>query len=369
MSKPILFDQVAINDYAKKNKIQPFRVKQIFYEIFKNQNIKLDEITTLSKDLRSDLEKHFDILSLEINEILEDSQTTKIWFKTHDGHIIEAVIIYHRSKYPKPLTKDYWLLTNLNRITLCISSQIGCPLNCLFCVTGKMWIKRNLTRDEIISQILVANNIVKNKFWKKEDWTLRAVRNVVFMWMWEPLLNYDEVKKSIEIMLAQDRLSLSRRHVTISTAGIIDGIKKLIKDKIEVKLAISLHCADQEIREKLMPIAKTQKLNDLMKVIDEYVKATDNRIFYEYIMIKDITDKPELANKLANLLKNRLAHVNLIAYNKNPMINLQESSIKTIREFQDILEKKWITVTIRDSMWRSVKSSCWQLGYEAVVRK
>jgi 23S rRNA (adenine2503-C2)-methyltransferase len=235
----------------------------------------------------------------------------------------------------------------LNRITLCVSSQIGCPINCVFCVTGKLGIKRDLTREEIISQLLFANNLIKKKFGKKDDQTLRAVRNVVFMGMGEPLLNYQNVKKSIEIMLAQaGGLSLGKRHITISTAGIIPGIEQLIKDDIPVKLAISLHAPNQKLREELMPIAKVYTLDKLMKTIDDYVKVSDNRIFYEYIMIKNKTDKPELATQLADLLHGRpvrhggLAHVNLIPYNMNPAIKLEESDEKTIRAFKEILENK-----------------------------
>jgi len=182
------------------------------------------------------------------------------------------------------------------------------------------------------------------------------------MGMGEPLINYQNVKKSIEIMIAQaGGFSLGKRHITISTAGIIPGIEQLIKDDIPVKLAISLHAPNQKLREELMPIAKVYTLDKLMKTIDDYVKVSDNRIFYEYIMIKNKTDKPELATQLADLLHGRLAHVNLIPYNMNPAIKLEESDERTIRAFKDILEKKGITVTIRDSLGRDLKSACGQL--------
>lgn len=360
--KQCILNSTALQEFAKEKKIQPFKIKQILYEIFKNQNIKFEDMTTLSKDLRSDLDELFSVVPLEADKILEDKETTKIWFKTADGHIIESVIIYHRQARKYRVNNK----PKLNRITLCISSQIWCPVNCLFCVTGKLGFTRNLTREEIIWQILFANNYIKNKLGKKEDWTLNAVRNVVFMWMGEPMLNYENVKKSIEMMLQQDRLSLSRKHVTISTAGFPEWIRKLIKDDIQVWLAISLHSADQATREKIMPIAKAVKLEDLMASIKEYVHATGNRIFYEYILIKWITDTKEQATKLINLLKNQLAHVNLIPYNENPAIDLKESEEKTISEFKNTLENWWLTVTVRDSMWRKVKSACWQLGYQKI---
>lgn len=318
-------------------------------------------MTTLSKELREDLDKEFSVMTLTVDKMIEGKDTTKIAFKTHDGQIIEAVIMYHRQheKYNKNNQEK------LNRITLCISSQVGCAMNCIFCVTGKLGFKKNLTWDEMISQILFANNYIKQKLGKQEDGNLHCVRNVVFMGMGEPLLNYDNVKKSIEIMLRQEAgFSLSKRHVTISTCGIVPGIKKLMDDEMPVKLAISLHAPNQTLRDKLMPIAKAYPLDDLMNTIDAYVKVTKNRIFYEYIMIKDMTDKPELAKQLVVLLKGRLAHVNLIPYNTNPMIDLSESDVGVIEAFKNILEKGGITVTVRDNMGRKMKWACGQLGYE-----
>lgn len=365
LHKPALFNEGKLNEWAKEHKLQPFKVKQIFFEMYKNQNIERDAMTTLSKDLKSELQKDFVPLAIELVETVEAEDTTKFAFKTKDWNLIEAILMYHwqNEKYVKGNQPK------LNRITLCISSQVGCAMNCIFCVTGKLWFKKDLTREEIISQILFANAYVKKRFGKKEDGTNHAVRNVVFMGMGEPLLNYDNMRKSLEIMLAQDRLSLSRRHITISTCGIVPWIDKLIEDKVAVKLAVSLHSPDQELRNQIMPIAKAYPLDQLMEAIDRYVKATDNRIFYEYIMIKDMTDKPELAHGLVKLLKNRLAHLNLIPYNENPAIDLQESERKTIMKFKDILEAGGITVTVRDSMWREAKWACGQLGYEKVKKQ
>jgi 23S rRNA (adenine2503-C2)-methyltransferase len=174
--------------------------------------------------------------------------------------------------------------------------------------------------------------------------------------MGEPLLNYENVKKAIEIVLRQEAgLSLSRRHVTISTAGIIPGIKQLIKDEIPVKLAISLHAPNQALRDKIMPNLKMYPLDELNKVMSEYVRASDNRIFYEYIMIKNMTDKPELAKELVTMLRGKLAHVNLIPYNTNPAIDLVESDTAAIENFKKILEIGGLTVTVRDSLGRKMK--------------
>lgn len=361
-NKPTLFNEWELTKRAKERKLQPFRLKQIFFELYKNQNTEWDTLTTISKDLREELKESFNILSIEVIDTVEAEDTTKFAFKTRDGHIIEAILMYHRQN--EKYVKDD--KPKLNRITLCISSQVGCAMNCLFCVTWKLWFKRDLTREEIISQILFANTYIKKRFWKKEDWTNHWIRNVVFMGMWEPLLNYENLRKSLEIMLQQDRLSLGKRHITISTCWVVPWIEKLVKDNIDVKLAISLHAPNQELRNKIMPIAKAYPLEDLMITIDKYVKVTDNRIFYEYIMIKDLTDKPELAYQLVKLLQKRLAHVNLIPYNENPAIDLKESPQNNIQHFKKILEDWGITVTVRDSMWREAKGACGQLGYEKV---
>lgn len=359
-----LIQEDFLKKWLKENKYPNFRETQIIHELYKNQNTDYEDMTTLPQDLRNKLQENFDILSLKLDNVVESDDTTKFSFLTKDWNVVETVIMYHwkKEKHLKDENKK------LNRITLCVSSQVGCAVNCIFCVTGKLWFTRDLSYDEIISQVLFANNFIKKKFGKKEDWTLFSVRNIVFMWMWEPFLNYEEVKKSIEIMLEQKRFSLSKRHITISTCGILPGIKQMIDDDLNVKLAVSLHAPNQELRTRIMPIAAKYDLNDLMDLLDLYVEKTDNRIFYEYIMIKEINDSDENAKELISLLKNQLCHVNLIPYNENPVINLQESSRNRIYKFKDILEKGWITVTVRDSLWRETKWACGQLWYEKIKK-
>jgi len=356
----VLFDDGNLHKYVKENKIQSFREKQILYELYKNQNIERDEMTTLSKDLREMLSRDSEILNLKLEQIVETDDTTKFAFKTEDWYTIEAVLMFHWSKH---------FDGKLNRITLCLSSQIGCPMWCAFCVTWKLWLIRNLDWTEIVSQMLFVNHYIKNKFGKKEDGTLRSVRNVVFMWMGEPLLNYENVKRAVEIMFRQDRFSLSRRHVTISTVWVIPWIKKLIEDWLECMLAVSLHAPDQQLREKILPSAKVTKLDDLMDVLKRYEKSTWNRLFYEYIMISGLTDWDKNAKKLVSLLWWQNCHINLIPYNENPVMDFKESSADSIDKFKKILENWWLTVTVRDSLGREAKWACWQLGYEKLCKK
>lgn len=361
-----IFNQEWLTQWLKDHGHPSFRKKQIYTEIFHNSIIRFDEMSTLPLAMREELSTAFQIIPYDIDSIHEHPESTKVWFKLANGSIIESVIMYHHHK--KDSTDSWSKETFLNRVTLCISSQVGCPVWCIFCVTGKLGFGKNLDYSEMIAQVVWTNNYLKTKLGKKEDGTRWKVRNVVFMGMWEPLLNYDNLKVSLDFMLKQEFLSLSKRHVTISTSGIIPWIDKLIADGVDCALALSLHAPNQALREKLIPtIAKWYTLDKLMEAIDRYTQATGNRIFYEYIMIKDMTDMPYLAYELVQLLQDRSAHVNLIPYNPNPaMPDLQESTTKAILQFRDILESAHITVTARINRGRTIKGACGQLGYEKV---
>lgn len=346
----------ALEKFRQKEKIQPFRIKQIYYNIFKNSIIDFDQMTDISKSIREKLKENFFILSIKPVQILKQENTTKIMFKTSNKKDFESVIMFHHWKKNE--------IKKLNRITICLSSQIWCAIWCKFCVTWKLWFIQNLKYNEIIEQILWANNYIKNNLWKKEDGTWFKIRNVVFMWMWEPLLNYENTKKSIDYMIKQEFLSLSKRHVTVSTSWIIPWIEKMIKDNLNVMLAISLHSWNNKTREEIMPINKKYNIKDLIIVLDDYVEKTKNRIFYEYIMIQDKTDTLEEAKYLVKLLKWRFAHVNLIPYNENPQADYKSSTIQQITKFKKYLENNWITTTNRTLMWDNVKWACGQLWYE-----
>lgn len=393
-----IFNPIAVEAFRKKYNLQPFRIKQIYHEIFKNSILDFQEITTLSKELRDDLSANFSILPFTIEDTQESENTIKFLLKQDDGSVLESVIMMHfhdyedeednileddnvkrylekhqKNKTENDKRNDALEQTNrkLNRLTLCISSQVGCPVWCIFCVTGKLGFMKNLDDITIFSQILCANNYLKKKFGKKEDGTRHTIRNVVFMWMGEPFLNYDNVKRSIEVMVDRQKFSLSKRHITISTSGVVSGIKKMLEDNLDVMLAISLHAPNQELRKELIPsIGTTYPLDVLMEELDEFSSRTDKRIFYEYIMIKDKTDTKQLAEQLANLMRHRkkYAHINLIPYNENPTIDLEESSRNRIMEFKRTLESHGITATLRETMWRNVQGACGQLGYEKVYK-
>lgn len=378
---PYLFDKDALSTYCKEQKIPNFRVKQIQQALFTESLLDVDDITTLSKELRTQLAQDFQLNTFTIETIADSDETTKFLFKLADGNVIETVLMYHR--HEKESNQDTRKILRsrtdhkiseethtLNRITICVSSQVGCAVGCIFCVTGKLGFKKNLSREEIVLQLLVANNYIKEKFGKKTDGTRNRIRNVVFMGMGEPLLNYDNMKTSIEYMLAQDAFGLSKRHITISTSGVASYIDKLVTDGIDVRLALSLHAPNQELRQQLIPmIAKKRNIEQLMASVDAYEATTGNRIFYEYIMIKDMTDTNEIAQQLGKLLQKRNAHVNLIPYNENPaMPDLTTSDYNQILAFKKIVEKYDVTVTVRDTLGRNVKGACGQLGYEKIMK-
>ena len=338
-----IHDEIQLKTLLTEAWEKSFRYAQIENAIYKNFITNYDDISTISNKSKELLRENCFFTSLLVeSQVTSDSgQTTKILFKTTDGLFIEAVIMRHLS----------------GRNTLCVSSQAGCPMGCSFCATGKLWLQRNLEFYEIVDQIMEAV-LILHREWKN-------LRNIVYMWMWEPFLNYPNVKKSIEIACKQTKFDFSSRRVTISTCGIISGIKQFWHDFPQTSLAISLHAPNDELRSKIMPVNITYPLSFLMKALDDYTALTNKRIFYEYIMIWGINDSLENARELAKLLEWKLAHVNFIPYNPGEWVNsswYSAASKKRIQEFQQILEKVWIPSTIRHTMWDDIDAACGQLA-------
>lgn len=338
-----IHDEKKIIELLESNGHKKFRYAQIENAIYKNFITDFSTIETLPKDIRELLVENCYYNSLTIHSEItsEDGQTTKFLFKTHDDKMIEAVIMRHLS----------------GRNTLCVSCQAGCPMACSFCATGKLWLIRNLEFYEIIDQLMIANLLLL-----KED---KKIRNIVYMGMGEPFLNYDNVAESIRIASTQKKLDLSSRRVTISTCGIVPGILRLAEDYPQVSLAISLHAPNDEARKRIMPVENTYPIDKLMEALDVYVEKTNKRVFYEYIMIAWVTDRPEFAHELANLMKWRLAHVNFIPYNPGEGImgnGYQPTSKIMIKKFQDTLEKAGIPSTVRHTMGDDIDAACGQLA-------
>ena len=343
MQKISIHNEEKVKELLENNWEKTFRYSQIENAIYKNFITDFDEMTTLSKNVRELLKENcfFDSLTLD-QEISSDNwQTTKMLWKTSTWEFIESVIMRHLS----------W------RVTLCVSCQAGCPMACSFCATWKLGLQKNLTAYEIIEQIFYAAKMI-NSEWAR-------LRNIVFMWMWEPFLNYNVVKEVIQFASHQKKFDLWNRRITVSTCWIVPWIIKFTEDFPQTSLAVSLHAPNDEIRKKIMPVDHTWPLEKLMEALDAYTKKTNKRIFYEYIMINWVNDHIKLAHELWKLLEWRLAHVNFIPYNPWEWTASDWFSPTPrfiIEKFQSILKHYWIPSTIRATMWDDIDAACWQLA-------
>ncbi|MCT4592333.1 MAG: 23S rRNA (adenine(2503)-C(2))-methyltransferase RlmN [Candidatus Gracilibacteria bacterium] len=331
-----------------------YRIEQFYHAIFRELVNDIDQITVLPKETREKL-KNKPLFKLSEARFLEskDGKTYKTLLRTPDGHHIETVLMAHQG-----------------RNTVCVSSQIGCMCGCIFCATGKMGLIRNLETQEIIEQLLYWSRFLKSKH-KEDKWNPKnpppesRIRNVVFMGMGEPLLNFDNVIESIKIMNEDKKLGIGSRRITISTVGIIPAIKRLKKLDMQINLAVSLHFPDDELRSHHMPQNKIYPLKDLMETLWDFSNETLRRIFFEYTVIKGVNDTEEMTNKLGALLEKHLAHVNFIPLNENPHIDqsLKKSQEQNIRKMQKILDEKYgIKSTIREEFGADIQGACGQLA-------
>jgi len=314
-----------------------FRLKQVKQAVFCDLIENWSEARALPKSLQEKLQKE---VSLDIKaEVFasDNEEVVKTLIILEDGLKVEAVLMRHK-----------------DRNTVCVSSQVGCPLNCSFCATGKLGFKRNLSSDEIAGQILFFN-----RYLKKEK---QRVSNVVFMGMGEPFLNYENVMGAIKILNDKDGLNIGVRKISISTAGIVEGIEKLAQENIDVNLAISLHAPNDELRKKLMPVANKYSIAEILEAVNEYIELTNRKVMFEYIMIKDVNDSEAQAEELARLMNHKLYMVNLISYNATGIF--RPSSPEHIKEFKKVLEDYGIEVTQRYKLGRGVRGACGQLAGE-----
>jgi 23S rRNA (adenine2503-C2)-methyltransferase len=306
--------------------------KAVFFDLIENW----EKATTLSKDLREKLKKE---VPLGIKGKIfrsKDGRTVKAVIELEDGLAIETVLMKHTDK----------------RNTICVSSQVGCPLGCSFCVTGRGGFKRDLTASEIVEQVLYFA-----RYLKKQN---EKVTNVVFMGMGEPFLNWENAKKAIEILNDDNCFGIGARKISLSTAGITEGIEKLAKDFPQINLAISLHAPDDELRSELMPVGKKYSIAKILKAVDEYIEKTNRKVMFEYVMLKGVNDSDEQAKKLSRLLKKPLYMVNLIAYNPNGQF--ESSPAERIKKFKAILEKAGIFATQRDRFGTDIEAAWGQLA-------
>jgi len=358
-----------------------YRLKQAKEAIFHNFISDWSEATFFTKYLRDKLNKECPLeiradvlvsrpkgarLASPTGEAAKKSDSVKARITLKDGLMIEAVLMKHIDK----------------RNTVCVSSQVGCPLGCLFCATGKMGFKRNLTADEIIEQVVFFNRYlrhIENCKLKIEN----CVTNVTFMGMGEPFLNYDNVLESIRILNNKEYFNIGARSISVSTAGIIEGIKRFSEEGLQTNLAISLHAPNDKLRKKLMPISQKYPLEVVLRAVDDYIKKTNRQVMFEYVLIKGVNDSDECAEELSKIMCKKLYYVNLILYNPprvdermrveagamgifsaqgGPASGWKPSVTKRVEAFKEILKKNKIVFSQRYRFGDDIQAACGQFA-------
>ena len=310
-----------------------FKAIQVYDWLYKKRVKSFDEMTNVKKTVIDKLKEDYKINKLKILKVQNGKDVHKYLFELHDGNKIEAVLMNH----------DYGN-------SLCISTEVGCNMGCAFCESGRLKKIRGLDVYEMVLQVLEV----------EENINVR-VSHVVLMGIGEPFDNYDNVMKFINIINSDYGMAIGSRHITVSTCGIVPKIKEFTKEKLGVNLAISLHAPNDEIRNKIMKINKVYPLKEIMSAVKDYIKETNRKVTFEYIMLKDINDSKNCALELAHLLKGILAYVNLIPYNETSHIEFKKTDKNKIIEFYDILKKNKINVTVRKEFGSEVSAACGQL--------
>ncbi|HBB03168.1 MAG: hypothetical protein US89_C0008G0021 [Candidatus Peregrinibacteria bacterium GW2011_GWF2_38_29] len=364
----------ALNEILKNE--PAFRMNQVKKALFQEFKETWHEVTNLSLSLRDVLADRCDLSITAQMNISKDGRSEKALITLADGAKVETVLMRHghgtggqgASKVQENgddfdfeddgaiensgATEGSAKESPKGRNTVCVSSQVGCPLACEFCATGKLGFTRDLTTYEILEQVIFWARLLKKEGAK--------IRNIVFMGMGEPLLNYDNVLAAVKLLNDQNAFGLAIRHISISTAGIVENIRKFADEKMQVNLAISFHAPDDELRRKLMPIARKYTINELLDAVNYYVKKTNRRVMFEYIMLSGVNDTEECAIKLAKLMSRPLYFVNLINY--NPTGVFKPSSGNHIKIFKDFLVSKGVVVTERFRFGTDIDAACGQLA-------
>ena len=329
-----------LEEYFENLGEKKFRIKQVWEWLWQKHALSFGDMTNLSKELRQKLGENFTLPALSVNTTQYSADgTVKTGFKTHDGHLVEGVLI--------PTEKRY---------TACVSSQIGCSLSCKFCATGYIDKKRNLTFDEIYDEVVLINQ-------QSERIHNHKLTNIVFKGMGEPLLNYKHVLKSIERITAADGLAMSPKRITVSTAGVAKQIKQLGVDKVKFKLALSLHAANDAKRHEIMPINDTNNIKSLIDALNYFYKQTKNEITFEYILFKNFNDSLKDADELVKLYRQAPVDlVNIIEYNPIDFAKFSKPDEKTVEAFMNYLEKNRVNVRLRRSRGKDIDAACGQLA-------
>lgn len=338
------FSEEELIEYFSSINEKPYRAKQLYDWLYVKECLNFDEMLNFSKLLREHLKENFEITTVTQKDIQHSSSgTKKLLLETHDNRFIESVII-----------------PDGDRTTLCLSTQVGCPLDCKFCATGLMGYKRNLTPGEIVDQYIHSKNIGSK------------ITNIVYMGMGEPLLNYKNTFESLKIFTDARLDTLSRNRITVSTSGITPKIIELADSGLRVQLALSLHSPFEDIRSRIMPINDKYDLNGVIGAVEYYLKKTDTKITYEYTMLKDLNDRDEDVKALTKLCKKMPSKINIIPFNSIKHMSpgglsseLEPTSNNKIHKFAEKLRNNNITVMIRETQGDDIAAACGQLAVKS----
>lgn len=327
-----------LEDYFVALGEKKFKARQIYDWLYKKQVYDFKDMTNIKKDLIDKLAEDFNTDMIKIVKKQEDKTASKYLFKLFDDNYIEAVLMYH----------DYG-------ISVCVSSQVGCNMGCKFCESGRLKKVRNLETYEMVEQILLIEQDIKQR-----------MSSVVIMGIGEPFDNYNNVLNFIKIINSDLGIAIGARHITVSTCGLIPKIKEFSNENIQVNLAVSLHAPNNVLRNKIMPINKAYPLKNLIVTLKEYIKKTNRRVTIEYVILDKVNDSRESALELANLLKGMNVYVNLIPYNETNNLDFKKSDRSNILKFYDTLKKQKINVTIRKEFGANIDGACGQLRSKEV---
>ncbi len=324
--------------FIKENKAPMFRVQQIENWLWRNFVGSFDEMLNIPAQLRTLLKKHYTLTVFQTEKISESPDgTLKVLVSFYDKAMVEAVLI-----------------PESQRVTVCISTQVGCPGACAFCATASMGFKRNLTKAEIYAQVMLLQEIAESRL-------NRSISNVVIMGMGEPLLNYNAVADFCNMISSENGLHISAQKITLSSVGIPEKIERMADDNVRCKLAISLHAATNEKRDKIIPLNKKHPLPQLMKSLNYYYSISHKEITFEYLLLKGFNDSREDAEALVKLCRKVPSKVNLIAFNSFPGANYERSPDLVMSDFMAVLEAGRINVRLRKSRGGSINAACGQL--------
>jgi len=341
---------------------QPYRARQLQAWLHKKGAASLDEMTDLPRPFRQRLAAETRLTTLAIDAVQQSKDgTRKYRFRTHDGKFIESVFMPDEAG-PQSFDPDADEEEPATRVrrTLCVSTQVGCAMGCGFCMTATMGLLRNLSAGEICDQVYRVNADLRGLGVPGE----RPLTNLVYMGMGEPLHNYDNVLRSLELLLSEEGSNFSQRHITVSTSGLVPNIGRFAEDT-QVKLAVSLNATTDEQRAKLMPVDKKWNIAALIDAVRKFPSRQGRRVTFEYVLLRDVNDSDADAARLAALLKGLPVKVNLIPYNENPGLGFGDPGAERLAAFRKELGLRGITSMVRKNRGRDIAAACGQLAVEA----